>query len=88
MRKKIVLTVIAGLALMLAGVNAGLAKGSEKHSTNNRTQIKDSSSHESGHHDSINSGRDFGQHVKEMNDNFSGDHNPGKHHKGYSGLKD
>lgn len=88
MRNKIILIVIAGLALMLAGVNTGLAKGSEKHSTSNGTQAEHSSSQESGHHDSINSGRDFGQHVKEMNDNFSGDHNPGKHHKGYSGLKD
>ncbi len=35
----------------------------------------------------IESGRDFGQHVKEHNKRFSGDHNPGKHHKGYSGLK-
>lgn len=47
-----------------------------------------SDSHDSGHHADINSGRDFGGHVKDMNDHFSGDHNPGKHHKGYSGLKD
>ena len=38
-------------------------------------------------HGEINSGRDFGQHVKQHNDMFSGSMNPGVHHKGYSGLK-
>ncbi|MBT4526749.1 MAG: hypothetical protein HOC24_09370 [Deltaproteobacteria bacterium] len=35
----------------------------------------------------INSGREFGKHVKQHNDMFSGTMNPGVHHKGYSTLK-
>jgi hypothetical protein len=38
-------------------------------------------------HGDINSGREFGQHVKQNNDMFSGTMNPGVHHKGYSTLK-
>lgn len=30
-------------------------------------------------------GREFGQHVVACNDHFSGDHNPGVHHRGFSG---
>ena len=30
-------------------------------------------------------GREFGQHVVACNDHFSGEHNPGVHHRGFSG---
>jgi len=35
----------------------------------------------------INSGKEFGQHVRSHNDNFSGEMNPGVHHQGYSTKK-
>ena len=31
------------------------------------------------------SGAEFGQHVVACNDHFSGEHNPGVHHRGFSG---
>jgi hypothetical protein len=33
-------------------------------------------------------GRDFGQHVAEHHDEFTGDHNPGVHHRGFSGWEE
>ena len=83
MKRNIVIALIAALTLTLISIQPGFAKGGggQKGGTT-------ATSHDAGHHDDINSGRDFGQHVKDMNDHFSGDHNPGKHHKGYSGLKD
>lgn len=68
----------SGLDLVVFAVQPVLAKGASK---------EGSSTHDSGHHGDINSGKDFGQHVIEMNDHFSGSHNPGKHHNGYSGIK-
>ena len=49
-------------------------------------------------HSKIESGADFGKHVSDHaksekgkgglgKKGFSGDHNPGKHHQGYSGIK-
>ncbi len=32
-------------------------------------------------------GREFGQHVVACNDQFSGEHNPGVHHRGFSGWQ-
>lgn len=89
MKRITLLTGLAAVTLILATSQPGFTKGDGKSAGG---QMKSGSSHEmshddSGHHDKIESGRDFGQHVKEMNDHFSGDHNPGKHHKGYSGIK-
>lgn len=45
--------------------------------------------HDSGHHDEVTSGADFGDHVSDhakSSGGFSGDMNPGNH-KGYSTLK-
>jgi hypothetical protein len=83
-------TTITALFLVTLGVNSGIAaKDNGKSETaGTQTEQTETSSDGSGHHDNIDSGRDFGQHVKEHNDHFSGDHNPGKNHKGYSGIKD
>lgn len=32
-------------------------------------------------------GREFGQHVVACNEHFSGEHNPGVHHRGFSGWQ-
>ncbi len=73
-KKRLTTIVAAGLFSLVIGVSSGFSADSSK------------SGHGSGHQ-GIESGRDFGQHVKEHNKMFSGDHNPGKHHKGYSGIK-
>ncbi|WP_163339862.1 hypothetical protein [Desulfopila sp. IMCC35008] len=82
MKRNIVFIAIAALTLTFTSIQPGMAKGGGDKGG------KGTTSQGSGHHDNIDSGRDFGQHVKDMNDHFSGDHNPGSKHKGYSGLKD
>jgi len=37
--------------------------------------------------DGSGSGREFGEHVVACNDHFSGEHNPGVHHRGFSGWQ-
>lgn len=74
--KSIALTTIIGLSLF--AIKPVFAKGESKERSGSR---------DSGHHDNIDSGKDFGQHVSDVNDRFSGDHNPGNHHNGYSGIK-
>ncbi len=79
-------TAIATLFLITLSVNSGIAAKNNGKSKTAGPQTE-ASNEGSGNHDNIKSGRDFGQHVKEHNDHFSGDHNPGKNHKGYSGIK-
>jgi hypothetical protein len=85
-KSTILTTAIAALFLITLGVNSGVAAKNNGKSKTTGTQ-SEMSSDGSRHHDSIKSVRDFGQHVKEHNAHFSGDHNPGKNHKGYSGIK-
>jgi hypothetical protein len=75
MTKKMITTVLSiGLFSLSIAVSSGIASENGMSGSGScDTQIE--------------SGRDFGQHVKEHNKMFSGDHNPGKHHKGYSGIK-
>lgn len=79
MKRIITLAAVAALSLTFASIQPSFAKG---------FQSKSSGTSGAECQSKIDSGRDFGQHVRGMNDHFSGDHNPGKHHKGYSGLKD
>lgn len=87
MKPNLALIAIAALTLTLAFIQPGVAKGGNSEKGGGK-QTQSGDSHGTGHHGDIDSGRDFGQHVKEMNDNFSGDHNPGRHHNGFSELKD
>ena len=87
MRSTLLTAAITTLFTIALGVNSGIAKQVNGKEKNSARQTEQTNENGTGHHDSINSGRDFGQHVKEHNDHFSGDHNPGKNHKGYSGLK-
>ena len=80
-------TAIAALFLITLGVNSGVAAKDNGKSKGMGSQIEQNSGTHAGDHSNIKSGRDFGQHVREHNDHFSGDHNPGKHHKVYSGIK-
>ena len=80
-------TAIAALFLITLGVNSGVAAKDNGKSKGTGSQTEQNSGTHSGDHSSITSGNDFGQHVSTHNDMFSGDHNPGKHHKGYSGIK-
>lgn len=85
-KSSILTTAITALFLITLGVNSGVAAKDNGKSKTAGTQTG-MSSDGPGHHDRIESGSDFGQHVKEHNTHFSGDHNPGKNHKGYSGIK-
>ena len=81
-------------ALLFLGTTAfesaaaqGNDNGNDNGNGNGQQSQTEHSSGSGSHHEDIDSGKDFGQHVSEHNDHFSGDHNPGNH-RGYSGIKD
>lgn len=77
---------IAALLFVSTTTTSGIAGEKKDSESGKGVQTEQGTGHGS-HHQNIESGRDFGRHVKEHNDMFSGDHNPGVHHKGYSGIK-
>lgn len=90
MTKKIMIQIITAVFIFSLIAASGFSAEKEGAHTGSKNQTGQSSmgGMDGSHHENINSGRDFGQHVKEMNEHFSGTHNPGRHHKGYSGIKD
>lgn len=90
MTKKIIIQIITAAFILALAVTPGFSAEKKGSDNGSKSQTEQSSmgNMDGSHHDGIDSGRDFGQHVKDMNDHFSGTHNPGRHHKGYSGIKD
>lgn len=85
-KSTILTTTIAALFLITLGVNSGVAaKANGKSKTAGMQTEKGSKKHSEGHM-SIDTGKQFSEHVRDHNDRFSGDHNPGKH-RGFSGVK-
>ena len=85
-KSTILTTAIAALFLITVGVNSGVAAKDNAKSKTTGTQSEKSSKKDSGGHMSIDTGKEFSQHVRGHNDSFSGNHNPGKH-RGFSGVK-
>jgi hypothetical protein len=79
-------TTIAALFLITLSVNSGFAEKDNEGNKTDGTQTEKSSKNDSGGHMSIDTGKEFSEHVRDHNDSFSGDHNPGKH-QGFSGVK-
>jgi hypothetical protein len=87
MKNKTLITVIvAALMFLVINVSVGISAENKKSGKGESQKTGQSTQMGSGHQ-GIDSGRDFGKHVTEHNGMFSGDRNPGKHHKGYSGIK-
>jgi hypothetical protein len=85
--KTLTTVVIASLMFLVINVSAGIS-AENKNSDKSKHQKTEQTANMGSGHQGIESGKDFGKHVSEHNKMFSGDHNPGKHHKGYSGIKD
>lgn len=90
-RKNVLSAVAASLFLITLSVNSGFAKKNDTGTKDGgkkagQTQTMGGMNYGSDHHAGVDSGKDSGQHVRDHNSHFSGIMNPGKHHKGYSGL--
>lgn len=90
MKKNVFLiAAVATLFLTTVGVNAGFAM--KNVDAKNSGGKKDSTQTEhTMDHSGIDSGKKFGEHVSghaQQKGGFSGNHNPGKMHQGYSGIK-